>query len=921
MKKFLSFILMIALAFTFVACKKTPTDVAVTSVTVSADKLELEIGETAKATATIAPADATSKTVTWTTSDSAIATVSNSGTITAVASGKATISATANSDKTKSGSIEITVKEPAPGVAPTSIVLSGKDFTLNANMSMTLTATVTPADAEQRIVWSSSDETIATVKDGVVTGVKPGDVTIYAASYADANVKGKYELIITEALIAPTSITLKGANDATQVPLNGTLALTIEALPEGASDSVTWSSSDDAIATVYNGTVSGVALGSVTIYAYSKVDETIFGSIDLTVEEMYVEPEAIEISCKNQVAVGSSITLEYKALPEGASTTDTATWTIDNEDYAKLSVTSKGKERLSGLEANQQVTVTCSVTTQSGKTLVADVVIVIVEVISATTADPESIIIMGSSRIVAGVTNKFNATIYPANALQGKKWTSSDESVAKVATDGKVTGVGEGTCYIIATAAVNSEISASYKVTVVAQPSIEPVTDMQGFEVNVFEASSNLQAHDPRLEGYTSSDKAAKIAAWEATESKFNCKLGVKAYPASAPWGNSRIKWINTQTQNNKIPTNDEGDTASIYVMPSYWIAQLVAGNSLVDTTEFYEAYGFSQMSSYLVTETTYQGKIYGVAQELGVAEVYLTDGLVYNYGLLKELGLESPAKLFNEGKWSYSDFKEYCLQANVALKAKSEEYTVLCGRPALYYLGMVNASGMALCDVNTISTNFSSDIARSSLQTLSDIYKEIGWGTCAWDNSNDSFNKGNTLFQSAYWWFINNSGRFTEDLWGAGNTEYGYVPYPWADSLTKADTTCVHTPGSTYCIAAREYPSGISAEDIYKVWYYANQQTDLNITNDINYSADEALYTLCENKVSDPESITAVQYFTNEKVIFDPTYTLGTSYHTSYLAPDTQAVVFDGTDYDEALSHIALYQKALEESYGSSSN
>ena len=48
---------------------------------------------------------------------------------------------------------------------------------------MTLTAGVVPADANQTVEWTSSDQTVATVVNGVVTGLKIGtcNITVKAA--------------------------------------------------------------------------------------------------------------------------------------------------------------------------------------------------------------------------------------------------------------------------------------------------------------------------------------------------------------------------------------------------------------------------------------------------------------------------------------------------------------------------------------------------------------------------------------------------------------------------------------------------------------------------------------------------------------------------------------------------------------------
>ncbi len=65
------------------------------------------------------------------------------------------------------------------GVAVTGVELNLTELTLNIDESETLTATISPANADNKnITWSSSDESIATVENGVVTAVGEGTATI-----------------------------------------------------------------------------------------------------------------------------------------------------------------------------------------------------------------------------------------------------------------------------------------------------------------------------------------------------------------------------------------------------------------------------------------------------------------------------------------------------------------------------------------------------------------------------------------------------------------------------------------------------------------------------------------------------------------------------------------------------------------------
>lgn len=152
--------------------------VAVESVTVSETVATLVEGETLQLTATVFPDDAEYDGITWSTSDAAVATVSDAGMVTAVAEGTATITAKAGE---KSASCVLTVKK-AKGPAVEQVTLSQETATLKEGENLQLTATISPENADYSgIVWTTSDETVATVsEDGLVTAVFEGTATITA---------------------------------------------------------------------------------------------------------------------------------------------------------------------------------------------------------------------------------------------------------------------------------------------------------------------------------------------------------------------------------------------------------------------------------------------------------------------------------------------------------------------------------------------------------------------------------------------------------------------------------------------------------------------------------------------------------------------------------------------------------------------
>lgn len=168
-------------------------DIPVTGVTVAPTTGSVTVGEQLTLTATVAPSDATNKAVTWSSSDDTIATVTD-GVVTGVAAGDATITVT-----TVDGSFTATcgVTVEAATVAVTGVTVSPTSDSIAVSETLTLTATVAPENATNKAVtWSTSEATVATVEDGVVTGVSAGTATITVTT-VDGNFTDNCEVTVT----------------------------------------------------------------------------------------------------------------------------------------------------------------------------------------------------------------------------------------------------------------------------------------------------------------------------------------------------------------------------------------------------------------------------------------------------------------------------------------------------------------------------------------------------------------------------------------------------------------------------------------------------------------------------------------------------------------------------------------------------
>lgn len=173
--------LVLVVSLAAVACKPDPEAVAVTGVTLDKEVLSLVVETESTLVATVAPEDAADKTVTWSIADTAIATVDATGKVTAVAVGETELTVT-TTDGSFTASCDIIVT--AAPVLATGLALNKATMEISTDGKYLLRPVFTPRETTNSDIasWTSSDEAVATVTNGLVVAVAAGTTTITAVS-------------------------------------------------------------------------------------------------------------------------------------------------------------------------------------------------------------------------------------------------------------------------------------------------------------------------------------------------------------------------------------------------------------------------------------------------------------------------------------------------------------------------------------------------------------------------------------------------------------------------------------------------------------------------------------------------------------------------------------------------------------------
>ena len=268
------------------------------------------------------------------------------------------------------------------------------------------------AASKLTVAWTSSDESVATVDEtGTVTAVAAGEANV-TASVKDADIAASTHIKV---VVTPTGV---AAPESIDLVTNGenTKDLDAKLVPADATDvKLAYESSDESVATVdETGKVTAVANGECTITTYVVADAK--------------DADASELSAVAVEAADSEETDDSVAtMPEDLAAMDSAFGVVPED-----------------LKAETKVTVTTNVE-------------------SVTLDKTEGVLTVGNTVTVT-------ATVTPDTATNASvTWTSSDEAIATVDSEGKITAVAPGTATITATSDSNPDASAAYAVTVQAK--------------------------------------------------------------------------------------------------------------------------------------------------------------------------------------------------------------------------------------------------------------------------------------------------------------------------------------------------------------------------------------------------------------------------------------------------------------------
>jgi uncharacterized protein YjdB len=311
------------------------------------------------------------------------------------------------------------------------------------------------------VVWASGNETVGTVSEnGTFTALAEGTTNVTASA---ENVTGTADVTVT-ASTSPVLTTIEVSPATASVTINDTVTFSATALDQSGTElpgtAVTWASSNETVGTVdENGTFTALAEGTTNVTASA---EDVTGTATVTVSNEEPVLTGIEVApAATTLEVNDTQVFTAAGYDQfGSTMTDVAVaWASGNETVGTIDAdgmfTALAEGTTTVTASAENVTGIANVTVTAGTPIVT----------SITVAPPVvTLEIDDLQQFTAAVLDQFGAEL-PGITVT---WTSSNETVGTIDTNGTFVALAAGTANVTASA---ENVTGTADVTVVAKES------------------------------------------------------------------------------------------------------------------------------------------------------------------------------------------------------------------------------------------------------------------------------------------------------------------------------------------------------------------------------------------------------------------------------------------------------------------
>ena len=401
---------------------------------------------------TILPENAGTKGLEWSSENPEVATVDANGVVTGKKLGKTIITA-----KTKDGT-DITVSTTLT-VLPLveTMAFAESSVSIVKTEDKTIKLTLEPVEADKHMVWTSSDESVATVVqnmnalyplEAIVVAHKVGKATIKAEAQDGSGMSATCEVEVTPLMVSDFSLLTASVVKTIPTQLEAKVSPA-----EADNKKLKWTSLMPDIATVTeDGMMTGLKMGTAKVKAETTDGSNLSNTFEVQVTGLPVS--TISLPQELSIVKTESMKLEYSILPL-ASDNQKLKWSSNATYIASVD------ESTGVITAHKVGDAVITATATDGSGISASTTIHVTPLKVSQIEMPKEISLLRS------LTKQIEVNIVPELAdNKTLKWTSDNEDIATVTQEGVVKGLKVGNANITATATDGSEVSATCKVTV-----------------------------------------------------------------------------------------------------------------------------------------------------------------------------------------------------------------------------------------------------------------------------------------------------------------------------------------------------------------------------------------------------------------------------------------------------------------------